>query len=247
MSASVHPVPVAYERQLSGDEIARGYHREFVGGHWEELGQLQLDFLIRRGLQPGDRVLDVGCGCLRGGLPLIRFLQPGHYAGVDGNASLLEAASLELKQAGLEWKQPRLLCDGDFQVERFETRFTFALAHSLFTHLPTKLIGRCLQQVARVLAPGGRFYATHFPVPDDHAGGPFARGVDGLVTRDDGDPFHQSVKQYVQLIAGLPLKLTNIGPWGHRRGQHMLEFRLESNLDPGFSRQDRAHRHQPDG
>jgi len=37
---------------LSSEEIEQGKHRELVGGLWDEVGRLQLDFLVREGLQP---------------------------------------------------------------------------------------------------------------------------------------------------------------------------------------------------
>ena len=46
-------------------------HREQVGGLWDEIGALQIDFLRAQGLRPGDTLLDVGCGCLRGGVHFV--------------------------------------------------------------------------------------------------------------------------------------------------------------------------------
>ena len=66
-----------YGRQLTPEEIAAGLHREMVGGMWEEMGRLQLEFLQREGLTPEATLLDVGCGCLRAGVHFVRFLEPG--------------------------------------------------------------------------------------------------------------------------------------------------------------------------
>ncbi len=38
-----------------------------VGGLWDEIGQLQFDFLRAKGLLPRHKLLDFGCGSLRGG------------------------------------------------------------------------------------------------------------------------------------------------------------------------------------
>lgn len=40
---------------------------EAVGGDWEKIGKLQFEFLVSRGLRPHHRMLDIGCGTLRGG------------------------------------------------------------------------------------------------------------------------------------------------------------------------------------
>ena len=52
----------------------------FSGGPpqlFESAGRLQLATLVREGLYPYSRLLDVGCGCLRAGYWLIRLLDPG--------------------------------------------------------------------------------------------------------------------------------------------------------------------------
>jgi hypothetical protein len=41
---------------------------------FESAGRLQISTLIREGLNPDSKLLDVGCGCLRAGYWLVRFL-----------------------------------------------------------------------------------------------------------------------------------------------------------------------------
>ena len=45
-------------------------------------GQLQLELLKRQGCQPTSKVLELGCGCLHLGIPLLRFLNESNYVGV---------------------------------------------------------------------------------------------------------------------------------------------------------------------
>jgi hypothetical protein len=42
------------------------------------MGALQFDFLLSRGLQETDKVLDLGCGALRGGIRILEFLKKGY-------------------------------------------------------------------------------------------------------------------------------------------------------------------------
>jgi len=217
-----------YHRELTDEEIVHGAHRDFVGGLWNELGLLQRDFLIAQGLKPTDDLLDVGCGCLRAGVHFIRFLDPGRYHGVDSNASLLKAGlEVEVPRAGLQDRLPtgNLLCDDRFQFSLLGKRFGFALAQSLFTHLPLNHIRLCLIELARCMDPGGRFFATYFESPKDEPWEqPRRQPPAGLETFADRDPFHYRFSDLVWCAAGLDWSVRRHGEWGHPRGQVMAEF-----------------------
>ena len=161
-----------YDRSLTVEEIRLGLHRDFVGGLWDELGRLQLEFLKRQGLQPTHSLLDVGCGALRGGVQFIDYLNPGLYYGVDINPSLIEAGRYELERVGLMEKRPALLADDSFAVGRFGQRFDCAIAQSVFTHVPMNHIVQCLVKVRDVLRPGCEFFATFFEAPHPAIFGP---------------------------------------------------------------------------
>ena len=88
----------AYGRQLTDEQILKDQHREFVGSFWDEIGILQFEFLVKNGLKPHHQVLDLGCGALRGGVHIIKYLNKHCYTGLDANSSLLRAAKKELKK-----------------------------------------------------------------------------------------------------------------------------------------------------
>jgi len=67
---------------------ARHPHREYVGGMWEEIGTLQFNFLLSRGLKPESYLLDIGCGSLRLGVKAIPYLERSHYLGIEKHARL---------------------------------------------------------------------------------------------------------------------------------------------------------------
>src|SRR5262245_52171544 len=62
-------------------------------GAWQATARFQLAFLRRMGLRPSHRVLDIGCGPLRGGLPLIRYLDRGRYTGIEVRGEALAEAA----------------------------------------------------------------------------------------------------------------------------------------------------------
>ena len=119
-----------YVRQLTAREIDVGEHRNFVGGLWQEIGDLQFEFLMRNGLAAHHTLIDIGCGALRCGIPIIRYLDCGNYFGLDINSSLIEAARSELANEGLTNKHPQLLVNEKFDFGRFGVHFDFAIAQS---------------------------------------------------------------------------------------------------------------------
>lgn len=137
-----------------------------VGGLWEEMGQLQFDFLVSRGLEPDHRLLDIGCGTLRGGRHFIRYLRPGNYTGIDISPKALEFANQLLEKEDLSGKRPRLILNvektltfGQFPGEQFDYLF----AQSVFTHLPQQFIEECFANISRIMHEESLFFFTFWP------------------------------------------------------------------------------------
>jgi len=187
------------------------------------MGKLQLEFLVNEGLQPNHYLLDVGCGGLRGGVHFVRYLEPGHYFGVDKNAAFLKAGEGELRIAGIADRGATLTQDDAFNFSRFGRKFDYAFAQSLFTHLPFNIIMRCLSEMQSALEPGGKFYATFFRNP-----GPRLRSdpieTQYRVVYSDHDPYGYDPDMFAWAVEGSLLALNVMGDWGHPRGQEMLVF-----------------------
>lgn len=153
----------------------------FGGGDYAQSARMLLDFFVRHAdLQPHERVLDVGCGAGRAAWGLAEYLSPeGRYCGFD------------TFPAGVAWCQenlaPRLpnfeFCTVDVfsgvynpaasqSAEQFrfpypDASFDLVVLVSVFTHmLPADMAGY-LSEIARVLAPGGRMFATYYFMNDD--------------------------------------------------------------------------------
>jgi cyclopropane fatty-acyl-phospholipid synthase-like methyltransferase len=110
---------------------------EAVGGMWNEIGELQFQFLKRVGLKPEHRMLDIGCGTLRGGRFSIRFLGVSNYTGIDISPACIDAAKRLVEEENLKDKQPKLILNeskamnfDDLEDENFD----YILAQSVFTH-----------------------------------------------------------------------------------------------------------------
>ena len=49
--------------------------------------------MVEHGLKPEHKLLDVGCGPLRGGIKFINYLEPGNYYGVDKRADVIDESN----------------------------------------------------------------------------------------------------------------------------------------------------------
>lgn len=127
---------------------------------WRMKRAFQFEFLQRMGLERGQRLLDLGCGTLRGGLPLIEFLEPGHYTGVDVRADVLAEARAELEEAGLAHRKPMLVHATDLSMLELGERFDVVWAFSVLIHMDDATLARALDCVARHLAADGSFHAN---------------------------------------------------------------------------------------
>jgi SAM-dependent methyltransferase len=195
---------------------------------WEEIGRRQFDFMVEQGLGPEHYFLDIGCGSLRGGLHFIRYLDLGHYFGVDIRQDLLDAGKLELQQNDLWDKTPTLVEMGDFEFSSLDQRFDCALAQSVFTHMPLNSIMRCIANADKVLVPGGRFYATFFESQEGKfslkpVSRPYLDGKE-FATHFDQDPYHYDFGTFEWACEGTGLGVEYIGSWDHPWDQRMLVF-----------------------
>ena len=128
-----------------------------------ELGKLQFEFLQNQGLEPSDRLLDVGCGTLRGGQYFIKYLNSENYSGMDINADLIEDGKKKLSDELISRKQPRFVINSDLKFDEFQgASFDYLIAQSVFTHLPKHEIEECFENVSKVMHSNSVFYATIF-------------------------------------------------------------------------------------
>ena len=130
-------------------------------GVWKESRDFQIEFLRRRGLQPERSVLDIGCGPLRGGIPLVQFLNTGNYVGIDVRAEVIEEAQKQINRHSLAGKEPTILLSDDFGRGNLgQQKFDYVWCFQLFYHLEDHLIYDCLEQISRVLARSGFCYVN---------------------------------------------------------------------------------------
>ncbi len=139
----------------------------FVGGpvkDFEKLGRLQLMLLLQEGVYPHSKVLDIGCGCLRGGYWLIHFLNPHCYCGIEPNQAMLRAGLEQLLEPEvIQTKYPRFDYNDHFDSSVFGERGDVFLARSIWTHASKAHIEQMLDAFACDGAEHAVFLTSFLP------------------------------------------------------------------------------------
>ena len=221
-----------YDEDLK-DKVASGDHRNLIGGFWEKLGTMQIEFLKTQGLQSHHNLLDIGCGALRLGALAVDYLEPKPYFGIDISEDLLDAGyNKELTDRQRE-RLPRshLFATEDFELSYLnDNKMDVALAQSVFTHLPMNHIRHCLKKLHNYMQDGGAFYATFSICPDHHPIHeplihPSAEEITkDVVTYDIKDPYHYTLEDLEYCTNDTPWRFQFIGDWGHPRNLQMAAF-----------------------
>ena len=157
------PIPRT-EMMFCGDGDYRAIGTEFLG-HFIEFGALA----------PHERVLDIGCGIGRMAVPLTQYVRPpGSYDGIDINGDGIAWCEANIapvypdfRFARLDLRHPLYNPEGTLETPATpipfgDSRFDFVCMISVLTHLEADAVTHYAAEAARLLAPGGRCFATAF-------------------------------------------------------------------------------------
>lgn len=136
-----------------------------VGGPvnvFEQVGRLQLITCLKTGLYPDSKVLDIGCGALRGGYWMIHFLEPNGYCGIEPDRAVLEGGLQNLLEPGLyDLKKPRFDHNTEFDASVFGEVFDFYVARSVWSHTSKEQIITMLESFIRHTSPHAVFLTSY--------------------------------------------------------------------------------------
>ena len=144
--------------------IARGDYKQHLGGGsdaWDARGRFQLQLLCAGGLQPSSTLLDIGCGPLRAGVHLIRYLDAGNYYGFDYNASFVAAGQRLIGENNLAAKRPTVVALSNFMLRTIDRKFDHAIAFSVLNHCSAEQRRLFFANIRHCLAPGAKLFISH--------------------------------------------------------------------------------------
>lgn len=128
-------------------------------GTTEASGHFQFDLLRLEGCSPDSKVLEVGCGCLHAAVPLVRYLNPGNYVGIEPNRWLIESVPDGVKHL-MQERGARFLAVSNFDASESGETFDFILSHSVLSHCSFSQADQFLNACSMVLAPNGKLIAS---------------------------------------------------------------------------------------
>ena len=147
---------------------------------YRSLGDKVLDLLVDvAGLEPGERVLDIGCGPGRMAAPLTRHLTSGSYEGFDVTPRAIRWAQRKItpKHPSFRFRiadihnamyNPKGAQTGaTYRFPYPDDSFDVSFATSLYTHLRPLETLNYLAETARVTRAGGRSLNTFFLLNDE--------------------------------------------------------------------------------
>ncbi len=107
------------------------------------------------GIQPGQRVLDIGCGTGSLVVQLLKLHPETDVTGLDPDPKALARAKRKADRAGVS---PTLDVGFSDELPYPEASFDFVFSSFMFHHLKPEEQQKTLAEVRRVLKPGGSFH-----------------------------------------------------------------------------------------
>ncbi len=162
---------IDYRRWYSTWDLQRDYWT-IVGPstreEYDRLSRVKLKLLIDLGLEPENRVLDVGCGTGMLAAALHEFLsEHGRYVGTDISPEAIAFCRARFGRPNFSFHVGEMT-----KLPALSQFFDYIVFFSVFTHTYPNETALLLRQASRLLANGGIIFADVFTAPllDEYSG-----------------------------------------------------------------------------
>lgn len=120
-------------------------------------GVIQLQLLQNEGLLNSHYVLEIGCGALMSAIPIMSYLNTGHYVGIEPNIWLIKQTLLiPENELIVKEKQPIFLNNTDFDASSSNITFDYVFAHSIMSHAAHWQLSLFFEKTSKVLKKNGK-------------------------------------------------------------------------------------------
>lgn len=190
-------------------------YKEYIGGDYENIGSaLSASLIHKLNLRKNDVFLDIGCGSLRVGKFLIRYLEKNNYLGLEPERKLIDEA---IKYENIELnKNPQFASNYQFDFN-FTKKPNYCFANSVFTHLNKSDINLCFNKLDKFTDEDVVFFATFSTTPvklflpfKSHS----HRGFNYTINQIKDFGYKNNFKYFKYMG----------NEWGHPRKQHLFLF-----------------------
>lgn len=155
------PVKDWYRERMQG-ALNGGLHSTIGGnlrsGEFSKAGDSEFAALVRLGLKPTDVCVDYGCGTLRIGQHAIRYLDAGHYWGMDIAQDFLTVGR-ELVGALDAEKAPNLRVISPQSIAEVASKApAFVFSYKVMQHVHPDELNEFLEHIVTIIGPSGRAF-----------------------------------------------------------------------------------------
>jgi len=145
--------PAPEDTATPKDTYTHGHHPAVLAVHSWRTAENSAGFLLPY-LQPGQRLLDVGCGPGTITLDLAERVAPGAVVGIDNAADVIATANENAaERAGLDAGRVTFRVGDVYAIDEPDDSFDVVYAHQVLQHLSDPRAA--LREMRRVCRPGG--------------------------------------------------------------------------------------------
>lgn len=132
----------------------------YVGTEPKE-GLAQLAILIHYGCRSSHKVLEIGCGALQAGYPIMQYLNKGSYFGIEPNKWLVND-SLKIPEVSemTKEKETQFAYNDQFDTSCFNTKFDYVISHSILSHAAHWQWPIFMDNMDKCLKKGSKIFAS---------------------------------------------------------------------------------------
>jgi ubiquinone/menaquinone biosynthesis C-methylase UbiE len=123
-------------------------------GRFLDNGALMAEIRDAVDIKPDDDAVDIGCGYGRAAIPLAKLVH--HVTGIDLHPDPIGSATARAEADGIHNATFRV--NDGLSIPTPDESVSLVYSFSTFQHMRRSMVARYLEEIARVLKPGGRAY-----------------------------------------------------------------------------------------